>query len=167
MNDQTQDFAEQGTAFQKIWLESMSKVIQAAGAFSPASSASPEMVGEIRNGLLRALGESWDDFLRSPEFLKEMKQTMDNATAFRLMSNDFMAKMRNEMQAPSRNDVDAIQLNVRHMEKRILDRLETMSKQIAELNGRTNGAKPAAAKPQTTAKPHAAKSQATRKGGKR
>ena len=63
-----------------------------------------------------------------------MKQWMDNAMAFRKMSNDFMAKVRKEMQAPSRDDIDTIQLNVRHLETRILDRLEELSKQVEELS---------------------------------
>ena len=38
MNDQSENFAEQGAAFQKIWLDSMSKLMQAAFTFSPNST---------------------------------------------------------------------------------------------------------------------------------
>ena len=68
-----------------------------------------------------------------------MKQWMDNAINFRKMSNDFMAKVRNEVQAPSRDDIDRVMLTVRHMEKRLLDRMEDLSSRIAELNNRPNG----------------------------
>ena len=55
---------------------------------------------------------------------RRMKQWMENAIAFRKMSTDFMAKMRNEMQAPSRDDIGHVMLTVRHLEKRLLDRIE-------------------------------------------
>jgi len=53
-----------------------------------------------------------------PQFVEAMKQWMDQAIAFRKMTNDFMAKVRNEMQAASRDDIDNVMLSVRHMEKR-------------------------------------------------
>lgn len=151
MNDQPQDFAEQGAAFQKIWLESMSKLMQAAFTFSP-NATPPEFISEVRNSIFKALGESWDEFLRSPQFQHNMKQWMDNAVAFREMSNDFMAKVRQEVQAPSHEDIGAVQLNMRHLETRILDRLEDLSMQIEEL-------KRSAGSGRTTSNPGAAKTR--------
>jgi hypothetical protein len=140
MNDQSQNFTEQGAAFQKIWLESMSRLMQAAFTFSP-NTAPPELLREIRNGILKALGETWNEFLRSPQFQEGMKQCMDNAVAFRKVTNDFMSKMHKEMQTPSRDDLDALQLNVRQMETRILDRLEELAKQVEELKQRNGEAR--------------------------
>src|SRR5271165_413211 len=129
MNDQSENFTEQGAAFQKIWLESMSKLMQAAFTFSP-NSAPPEMLREIRNGILKALGETWNEFLRSPQFQESMKQCMENAVAFRKHTNEYMSKVHKEMQTPSRDDIDALQHNVRHLETRILDRLEELAKSV-------------------------------------
>ena len=155
MNEQ-QDFSEQAAAFQKIWTESMSKLMQAACTFSP-NSAPPELLREIRSGILQALAETWNEFLRSPQFLQGMKQWMDNAIAFRKISNDFMAKARQEMQAPSRDDIDTIMLTVRHMETRILDRIETLSKQLNELKKPTVTQKKSAARARTAPNGRAAK----------
>ena len=77
--------------------------------------------------------------MRSPQFLEGMKQCMENAVAFRKMTNEVMGRMRNEMQAPSRNDVDTIMLSVRHLEQRILARLDELSQQI---DGRKKEATP-------------------------
>lgn len=145
MNEQSQNSSEQGAAFQKIWLESMSRLMQAAFTFSP-NSAPPELMREIRNGILQALGETWNEFLRSPQFQENMKHCMDNAVAFRKRTNDYMAQMHKEMQTPSRDDIDTIQLNVRHMETRVLDRLEELSKQIEALKQRNGAPKPTGAK---------------------
>lgn len=135
MSDPTKEFADQSAAFQKIWLESMSKVIQATSTFTP-DSAPPELLRQIRDGILQALAEAWNEFLRSPQFQAGMKQWMEQAVAFRKESNEFMAKARKEMQAPTGSDIDAILLAVRHMEKRVLDRVEELSGQLRELQSR-------------------------------
>ncbi len=77
--------------------------------------------------------------MRSPQFLESMKQWMDNAVTFRKMTSDFMAKVRNEMQSPSRDDIDTVMLTVRHMETRLLDRLDDLSSRVSELNERLAG----------------------------
>jgi len=119
----------------------MSRLMQAAFTYSPESTP-PEVMREIRNSTLQALGESWNEYLRSPQFQENMKQWMENAIAFRQMTNDFMARVRREMQAPSRDDIEAIQQNVQHMETRILKQIETLAKQINGLNQRTSASGP-------------------------
>lgn len=138
MNDNFEKTAEQAAAFQKIWTESMSKIMQSAFTFG-SNSPPPDVLKQIRSGIFQALAQSWEEFMRSPQFLESMKQWMDNAINFRKMSNDFMAKVRNEMQAPSRDDIDTVMLTVRHIEKRLLDRMEDLTAKIDELNNRLDG----------------------------
>lgn len=153
MSDPAENFTEQAAAFQKIWLESMSKVMRAAFT-SPPDSAPPELLRQIRDGILQALAEAWNEFLRSPQFQESMKKWMEQAVAFRKASNDFMAKARKEMQAPTGGDVDAIMLAVRHMETRVLDRLEELEKRVSERSPRPRPAPtPAAVRPPTKPRP--------------
>lgn len=135
--------AEQAAAFQKIWMESASKMIQAGFAWGP-NSAPPEVLRQLRSGMFQALAESWEEFMRSPQFLEGMKQWMETAVSFRKVTGEFLAKARNEMQAPSRDDIDTIMLNIRHMEKRLLDRIEDLSQQVQQLKAaaRTNSGQP-------------------------
>ena len=135
MSDDFQQTADQIAAFQKIWAESLTKMMQATFAMSP-NSAPPEVLRQMRSGLFQALAQSWDEFMRSPQFLEGMRQWMESAINFRKMSNEFMARVRNEMQAPSREDIDNIMLSVRHMEQRLLDRLDELSGKIHQANGR-------------------------------
>ena len=160
MSDQTSGFSEQAADFQKIWVESLTKLMQTAFTLRP-DAASPELLRQIRNGILQALSESWDQFLRSPQFQEGMKQWMEQAVAFRKMSNEMMVKFRRELQAPSRDDVDAIMLAVRHMETRVLDRMEEIEKRVAQLNH--NSGKP---KVQKRAAAGAARKRMTRKAKK-
>jgi hypothetical protein len=138
MSDNFEKTAEQAAAFQKIWMESMSKIMQTAFTFG-SDSPPPDVLKQIRSGIFQALAQSWEEFMRSPQFTENMKQWMDAAINFRKMSNDFMAKVRNEMQAPSRDDIDTVMLTVRHMEKRLLDRIDDLANQISALNNRSNG----------------------------
>jgi len=148
--------AEQAAAFQKIWADSMSKMMQASFG-SGQSSPPPELLKQIRSGIFEALAKSWDEFMRSPQFLESMKQWMDNAISFRKLTNDFLGKARNEMQAPSREDIDTVMLTVRHMEKRLLDQVEALSEQMKVLNEKLgaaggNGSRLQAAKPRANSR---------------
>lgn len=135
MNESADKMAEQAAAFQKIWTGSMSKLMQTAFSFGQGT-APPEVMREIRSGIFQALAKSWEEFLRSPQFLEGTKQWMDQAIAFRKVSNDFMAHVRNEWQSTSREDVDTIMLTIRHFEQRLLDRIEGLSEQVGELRER-------------------------------
>lgn len=138
MNDDqnnTKHTTEQWAAFQKIWGETFSKLMQLGFTFSP-ESAPPEFMRQLRSGIFQALAQSWEHFLRSPQFMEGMKQYMDNAIAFRKMSSDFFTKVRHETQSTSRDDIDSVMLAMRHMETRVLDRVEDLAAQLGEVNKR-------------------------------
>lgn len=141
---------EQWAAFQKIWGDTFTKLMQLGFTFSP-ESAPPDLMKQMRAGILQGLSQAWDQFLRSPQFLEGMKQWMDQAMAFRKMSNDFLTKARHETQTPARDDVDAAILTVRHMETRILDRLEAVGAHVKQLQEQVDALsrKAGAAKRQT------------------
>jgi len=98
---------EQAAAFQKMWMDSATKMFQTAFTASP-NSPPPELIKQMRSGIFAALAQSWDEFMRSPQFLDATKQWMENAISFRKMSNEFMARVRAELQAPSRDDTDTV-----------------------------------------------------------
>lgn len=137
MNDEqdSSNQAEQWAAFQKIWGETFNKLMQLGFTFSP-ESAPPDFLRQMRSGIFQALAQSWDQFLRSPQFMEAMKQHMDNAIAFRKMSSDFFNKVHHETQATSREDIDSVMQAVRHMEIRVLGRVEELAAQIEAANKR-------------------------------
>lgn len=166
-HDGTNQTAEQWAAFQQIWGETFSKLMQLGFTFSP-ESAPPEFMRQMRSGIFQALGQSWEHFLRSPQFMEGMKQHMDNALAFRKMSGDFFTKVRHETQSTSRDDIDAVMLAVRHMETRVLNRVEKLAEMIDKANPPHNGTTPktsAAAKPKR--KPAARSTAPAKKAAKR
>lgn len=139
MESNSEQSAESGAAFQRIWTETATKLFQASLASTPYPPP-PEVLRQIRSGIFQALAQSWEEFMRSPQFLENMRQWMDNAISFRKMTTEFMGRVRNEVQAPSREDLETVRLQVRHMEKRLLDRLDELATQLGAVQGQLPGA---------------------------
>ncbi len=155
---------EQVAAFQKIWMETFSKLVQTAATIPP-DSAPPEILRQMRGGVFQGLAKSWDEFLRSPQFLEGMKQWTESMITMKKMSNEFMTRSHHEMQGTAREDVDTMMLAVRHMEKRLLDRLEHLETKLDELSKAspkaTANGRAAQAAPKRAARP--AKTRQTKK----
>ncbi len=155
--ESTENLTEQVTAFQKIWMETASKLLQTA--ISMPDAAPPEVARQMRSGLFQGMAKSWDEFLRSPQFLESMKQWMDGLIMFRRMSNEFLTRTHHEMQGTAREDVDTLMLAVRHMEQRVLGRLEEIQGQINQLKETVNA-------PRTAPRPATRGAQRQAQGGK-
>jgi len=139
MSDDFTRATEQVAAFQKIWMDSFTQFMQGV----TPDTASPEVLRHRRASIFQSLARSWDEFLRSPQFLEGMRHWMDSTVTFRKLSNEWMARVRNEFQAPSREDIDSIMLSVRHMEQRLLDRVEQLAKRIEALDDKASESQPA------------------------
>ena len=159
--------AEQWAAFQRIWTDTFTKMMQLG--FTSPDAAPPEFLRQMRAGIFQALSQSWDEFMRSPQFLESMRQWMENAIAFQKMSNDFLTKARHETQAPAREDIDATMQAVHHMETRVLDRMEELAQQVEALTARVDkvsGGRRARTE-RASARPRAAKNRGRGKSGRR
>ncbi len=132
MTDCSGELTEQITAFQRIWMETISRLVQSAVTL-PRDSAPPEVMRQMRSGVFQGLAKSWDEYLRSPQFLESMKQWNDAVIYLRRIGNEMMTRGRHEMQATAREDIDTAMLAVRHMEKRLLDRIEQLEAKIDAL----------------------------------
>lgn len=131
---------EQAAAFQKIWSETFSKMTQGAFQFSP-DSAPPEFMRQMRSSMFQALGKTWEEFMRSPEFLSTMKQTMDSAIAFKKMTNEFLVKAHDEMQGTSKEDLRALLAAVGRMEANVHARLDRLEERLDEMNAKPSATK--------------------------
>jgi hypothetical protein len=158
-----QQAADQAAAFQKIWMDSVTHLMQSSMAGTGSGSPPPEVVRQMREGVFRALASSWDEFMRSPQFLQSMKEWMENAVNFRKMTNELLGKVRNEVQAPSREDIDAILVSLRHLEERVLDTFGKFSTDIREikqaLQTRQGSRSPTTGSPRRAPKPAAGRGE--------
>ena len=155
---------EQAVAFQKIWSETFSKMTQGAFQFSP-ESAPPEFMRQMRSSMFQALGRTWEEFMRSPEFLSSMKQTMDSAIALKKMTNEFLVRAHDEMQGTSKEDLRALLAAVGRMEANVHARLDRLEERLDEMGARSSSLKPKPARKKSarSSKPAPKKKVSTRK----
>ena len=144
MNENSEDpkqTAEQWAAFQKIWTDTFAKMMQLGSSYSP-EAAPPEFLRQMRSGIFQALSQSWDQFLRSPQFMESMKQWMEQAVSFRKMTNDFFTKVRHETQGTAQQDVDAVLLALQQLETRLLNRVDELASEVEALKKRSKRGTP-------------------------
>jgi hypothetical protein len=142
MFNNAEHWVEQAMAFQRIWLESSTRMVRAFSTSYPDSSP-PELARLMRGDFMQGMTEAWNRVLRSPEFLKTMKEWTDNSIVFRKQANDWLARIRNDSQSPSLDDVDDILTQLRQSERRVLDQMGELTERLTQLetkNGRhSNG----------------------------
>jgi hypothetical protein len=138
---------EQAQRFAGLWMEYAQKMMQAGMMIDP-SKAPPELARQMRSMAFAAMSQYADQFMRSPEFLETMKQSLDAAVTFRQQLNEFLTNVQHSVQAAARSDVDSLMLNLKHTETRVLDamsqigtKLDALTRRLDSLEGkhRDNG----------------------------
>lgn len=153
----------QAAAFQKMWMEAFSGMAEVWTRASPGQPPN-EAIRDMRAGMLKILTQSWEEFMRSPQFLEYMKQSMDGFMTIQKYSADAMTRGRHGAQAPAREDVDNILLAIRHMERRLLDRIEELDVNVVDTARRLDALeKNGTAKPSASRTPSASKKTAAPK----
>jgi hypothetical protein len=112
--------------------ESFAKVMQAAMSFNP-DTVPPELLRQIRSGVMEALTQSWGEYLRSPQFLEGMKQLMEQAVAFRQFSADLLTKARQETQGVASQDIEGVRAAIGQAESRLAGQITALSAQVNQL----------------------------------
>ncbi len=168
MNDSTGNTFEQAAAFQKLWMETFTKMAQTGFSFTPDSTP-PEFLRQMRSGIFQALSKSWEDYMRSPQFRDSMKAMMDNAITFRKMGNEMLTQAHHSLQGTARADIDDLMQAIHHLETRILDCVEKVTTRLDKLEAKLNAtagngaAKPAPRGATRAAKPNSKGAKAATK----
>ncbi|HKQ46768.1 MAG TPA: hypothetical protein VJZ71_01725 [Phycisphaerae bacterium] len=129
-NDRSQTATD---PFSQFWGDFFSRV-----GMSPASAAAPqtpspskEAVQQMQRVFFDALAKYCDDFMRSEQFLKMMKETMDRSLAFKQQVDQFLANLQRGMQSPAKADMDDLGGLLRSIEERVLSRLSALEDKVA------------------------------------
>jgi hypothetical protein len=133
MSDNMNKGVDQVATFQKLWMDSFANMASACSQFSPGSSPSDEM-RKMRGGMLKVLGETWDEYMRTPQFMEMMKASLNGALDLKRMSRDGMNRVNEQFESPSKDDINGVLLAIRHVERRLLDRLEGLDDRVANLD---------------------------------
>jgi len=151
MSDTPNQNPEPAAAFAKMWSDSCSRLMQAAMSYSP-ETAPPELLRQIRGGLMQALTQSWQEYLRSPQFLEGMKQMMDQAVAFRKFSAEVLTKTRHATEGVAHDDIQSLRAVLSQMESRLARQMDALSAQISPLEKGRNRTSQNAARPVSPAR---------------
>jgi transposase len=122
-------------AFTRMWSDFSSQMMKAGAAFTPDHTP-PEAARDMRAAMFRAWSDYCEQFMRSEEFLKMMKQSLSASIEARKQLNEFMGRAHHEFQGVSRQDVDQMMLSMRHMERRVVDALERLDDRLEALDQR-------------------------------
>lgn len=131
-------FDQAADAYMKFWSDLTSKMTAATFAGTPGNTP-PESAREVRAAMLKAMAESCDQYLRSPQFQEALKQWFANSIRFRSRMNEWLSGMRHEFQGVSRQDVDALVQAVGRLESRVSDGLQRLTERLDALEA-TGGA---------------------------
>ena len=135
MSDNTEKLFDQVAAFQKLWMDSFADMTGVWSQFSASSPPIDEM-RKMRGGMLKVLAETWEEYMRTPQFLEMMKASLNGAIDLKRMAREGMNRVHEQFENPSKQDVDDVLLAIRHVERRLLERLEGIDDRVANLNER-------------------------------
>src|SRR5215471_12601764 len=133
MSDNMNKYFDQVAAFQKLWMDSFANMAGVWSQFSPGSPPSDEM-RKMRGGMLQVLAETWDQYMRTPQFMEMMKASLNGALDLKRLARDGMNRVHEQFENPAKQDIDDVLLAIRHVERRLLDRLEGLDDRVANLN---------------------------------
>jgi len=63
-----------------------------------------------------------------------MKASLDGALDLKRLARDGMNRVHEQLEQPSKNDIDDVLMAIRHVERRLLDRLEGLDDRVANLD---------------------------------
>src|ERR1700756_1432528 len=132
MSDDMNKGFDQVAAFQKLWADSFANMTSIWSQFSPGSPPSDEM-RKMRGGMLKVLAETWDEYMRTPQFMEMMKASLNGTLDLKRMARDAMNRVHEQFENPSKENIDDLLLAIRHVERRLLDRLPGVLKRGGDL----------------------------------
>src|SRR5262245_33901591 len=156
--------------FGQMWTDFFSRMGTVPGMAMPqmpSATASNDALKQMQRVFFDALAKYFDDFMRSEQFLGMMKQTMDRSLAFKQQVDQFLTRLHHGTQSPSSSEMSDIAGILRHIEERLVRRMDALEDKVAAVEepGRTKGsARASRARPSSG---RAAKSSAKKKKGRR
>ncbi|MEI6349508.1 MAG: hypothetical protein WCP06_00205 [Verrucomicrobiota bacterium] len=153
MQDPISKSLEQAALFQRLWMDSATKM---TGVFSQFSPISPpvEEARKLRDGMLKVLGESCEEFMRTPQFMEVVKTSINAALDLQRFSREGMDRIHDHLQTPDKEDIDGVLLAIRHVERRVLDRLEAMDERVGDIDEQVGRVNDRIKKFESASKPH-------------
>jgi hypothetical protein len=130
-----QDAGRQGDTLLKAWNDLAAKLLT-AGWSVPSMTPPPDLGRQLRANYLGAWTEFFDRWMRSPEFLDWMRQSLSGGIEARKQLNEFFSRLQNTFQAVSRQDFDQLMATVRGLEDRVIHDTQEILARLEEIQAR-------------------------------
>jgi hypothetical protein len=143
----------------KAWNELAAKMLTAGWSMPPASSP-PDLGRQLRANYLGAWSEFFESWMRTPEFLDWMRQSLGGGTEVRRQLNEFFSRLQNSFQAVSRQDFDQLMATVRGLEDRVRHDSQEILARLEEIQARLDAGK--SGSPDDAARPAEGRARAAR-----
>lgn len=136
------------SSFQKVWMETLSKMgLGGPPAGSGGAEAMNEWGKQMQRAYLDAMAKWSDEYMRSPQFLEQLKSSMEQTLAFRKQMEEFIGKASNQAFSGSLMPGPADVLKaVKDMESRMTSRIAEIAERVAALEGESVPKRKSAAK---------------------
>jgi hypothetical protein len=138
MEEKFKESFKQASAFQKMWMDSMAGMTRVWSDYSP-NNPPPDELKKIRNGVLKSISQTWEEYMRTPEFMKAMRDTMNNSVQWQKMAKENTNKMHTALGSATKDDVQGIMVALQHVERRVLDGLDEMKARVASMQKDLDG----------------------------
>lgn len=146
--------------FTRMWTDFASKM--AASGMSMPGEPTPDMARQMRDAFFRSWSDACDRYMRSPEFMQMMRDSMKAAIDLRKQMVEQMGDLQHSMQGASRQDADRLLKSIENLEGRVNDTFDQVMANLDAINERVS-AMEAGATRRKSAKTTTAKKKTTKK----
>jgi hypothetical protein len=98
---------DQVVAFQKLWLDSFANMASIWSEFSPTSPPSDEL-RKMRGGMLKVLADTWEEYMRTPQFMQLMNASLNGALDLKRMARDGLNRVHDQLENTTKQDIDGV-----------------------------------------------------------
>ena len=131
-------------SFTQFWNDFMSRM--ASAGMMPTGQAGNDAIKQMQRIYLDAMAKYADEYMRSPQFLDMMKQTMDASMAWKRQVDQWLSGALKAAAMPTAEDAADAVARLHSMEKRLTERLSEIEERLIALEQRDEGASAAARK---------------------
>jgi hypothetical protein len=122
-------FTQSAERFTKFW----SAFTDGMGGLENFETPTPDSMRKMRGAFLNSLAASYDEYLRSPEFTKQLSQMLQQGVKAQQRMAEMLGQTQSAWQASSRQDVDAMMQVMQRLERRIGDGFARLDERVRDL----------------------------------
>ena len=119
--------------YRAFWADCFKQATGAANGIVEAATGAAINPRAWQRRWLEAVRASMDAYLRSPTFLRAMKQNMDMIIKTKLQADDFAKEFARNANLPTASDVTGLFERLRSLEEEILSRLTEIDRRLATI----------------------------------